>query len=369
MAEPQNSTTDSSRLSQFDYANLSHTDSMEGLPALESPSANLWTVAGLRALLPGLSTALMIALSALFLAQHYLAPAVFFALLLGLAVNFLAKVEPTRLGLDFAAKNLLRTGIAISGAQLTFQEIATLGYPVVVGIVAVVAVTFALGIGLSRLFSLSREFGILAGGAVAICGASAALAVSSVLPKSETLEQNTILVIISVATLSSLAMIGYPILALQLGLGDIGSGLFFGGSIHDVAQVLGAGYAVSDDAGEVATVTKLLRVALLFPIVSLISLWVGARQTSARASIPKVPSFLLIFLLVVAANSFHLIPQPVGAVMSDAARFFLIMAVAALGIKTSLEALKNAGWRPLLVLSLQTVLMAAMMLGLVLILA
>jgi uncharacterized membrane protein YadS len=135
------------------------------------------------------------------------------------------------------------------------------------------------------VLNLPREFGILAGGAVAICGASAALAVSSVLPKSETLEQNTILVIIGVATLSSLAMIGYPILAAQLGLADISAGLFFGGSIHDVAQVLGAGYAISEDAGEVATVTKLLRVALLFPIVSLIALWVGARHSGARASL------------------------------------------------------------------------------------
>ena len=363
MAEPKNN--NNRRLSQFDYANLSYMDSMEGLPAVETPSLKLWTLAGFKAHLPGLSTALIIALSALFLAEHYLAPAVFFALLVGLAVNFLSTVEATRVGLDFAAKNLLRTGIAISGAQITFQEIVSLGYPVVIGIVAVVAATFFLGVGLSRLLSLPREFGILAGGAVAICGASAALAVSSVLPKSETLEQNTILVIIGVATLSSLAMIGYPILALQLGLGDIGSGLFFGGSIHDVAQVLGAGYAVSDDSGEVATVTKLLRVALLFPIVSLIALWVGARQIGTRASIPKVPSFLLIFLLVVAANSLQLIPQPVAAVMSDTARFFLVMAVAALGIKTSLEALKNAGWRPLVVLSTQTVLMAVMMLGLV----
>lgn len=350
-------------LSQFNYANLSHMDSMEGLPTLEAAPVKLWSVGGIKRLTPGLSTVLIIALSALFLAEHYLAPAVFFALLVGMALNFLAKVEQTAPGLDFAAKNLLRTGIAISGAQLTFQEIAGLGYSVVLAVVGVVAITFFSGVALARILKLPRELGILAGGAVAICGASAALAVSSVLPKSETLERNTIFVIISVATMSSVAMIVYPIAATQLQLDDIASGVFFGGSIHDVAQVLGAGYAVSDDAGEVATVTKLLRVALLFPIVTLIAFWVGARGTGA--SVPKVPSFLLMFLLVVAVNSFGLLPAPLASFMTETARFFLVMAVAALGIKTSFEAMRDSGWRPLFMVGVQTLLMAAMMLGLV----
>ena len=116
---------------QFDYQNYDYLDSLEGVPQSQAAKVNLLSLGYLRSLAPGLSAALMIALAALFLAQHYLAPAVFFALLLGLAVNFLAGVDATRAGLDFAAKNILRIGIAISGARLTFQEIAALGCPVV----------------------------------------------------------------------------------------------------------------------------------------------------------------------------------------------------------------------------------------------
>ncbi len=100
-----------------------------------------------------------ISLAAIFLAGHYTAPAVFFALLLGLAVNFLSQIEDTKAGLDFAAKDLLRIGIAISGAQITFQEIQSLGLNVAFGVLAVVALTFFSGIVLARLFGLQKNWG------------------------------------------------------------------------------------------------------------------------------------------------------------------------------------------------------------------
>lgn len=354
---------------QFDYQNYDYLDSLEGVPQSQAAKVNLLSLGYLRSLAPGLSAALMIALAALFLAQHYLAPAVFFALLLGLAVNFLAGVDATRAGLDFAAKNILRIGIAISGARLTFQEIAALGYPVVLAVIAIVAVTFFSGIVLARALRLPRELGILGGGAVAICGASAALAVSSVLPKSRSLEMHTVFVIVCVASMSTIAMIAYPILAASIGLSDVSAGLFFGASIHDVAQVLGAGYAVSPQAGEVATVSKLLRVALLFPIVAMIALWARSQVTGAKVStqaVPKLPLFLVAFLLVVGANSAELIPPYIGIAMTDTARFFLVLSVAALGVRTSFEALREVGIKPLIMIGLQTLIMAMLALAFVL---
>ncbi len=137
-------------------------------------------------------------------------------------------------------------------------------------------------------------------------------------------------------------MIAYPLIRLEMKHTDIQSGLFFGGSIHDVAQVLAAGYSVSDTAGEVATVTKLLRVALLFPIVSLIAIYFSRRMSAGEEAQdgkgpPKIPFFLVAFLIVVALNSFGAIPEMASGYLSQGARICLVLAVAALGLKQALK--------------------------------
>jgi uncharacterized integral membrane protein (TIGR00698 family) len=350
------------RAELLDFASLDYLDSLEGVPSLDDKATSGFSLDRLKQLFPGMITAMLIALAAMFLAQHYLAPAVFFALLLGMSVNFLGTMDTTRSGLDVTAKQVLRLGIAISGAQLTLQEIAALGFDIVIAIILVVAIIFSSGVVLARLFKLPRELGVLAGGAVAICGASAALAISTVLPASQTRERHTIFVIVCVACLSTIAMIAYPIMAQNLGLSDAEAGLLLGGSIHDVAQVLGAGYAISTEAGEVATVSKLLRVALLFPVVMLIAFWVGARKLGAARSVPKLPGFLVAFIIVVGLNSVGLIAPFIAAFLADAARFFLVLAVAALGVKTSFGGLRDIGKAPLLLITAQSALMVGLML-------
>src|SRR6185312_7645057 len=118
---------------------------------------------------------------------------------------------------------------------------------------------------------LSSVFGVLSGGAVAICGASAALAIASVLPRSDTRERDTILAVVSVTALSTIAMILYPVFAISIGLDHRHAGVFIGGTIHDVAQVVGAGYTISNETGDIATYVKLLRVAMLLPAAFTIS--------------------------------------------------------------------------------------------------
>jgi len=345
------------------FENYEYLDSFEGLAQPDQKPINRFSKLYAKAIFPGLICSLMIALSAMFLSRHYAAPAVFFALLFGLAVNFLATLETTKLGFQFAAKDLLRIGIAISGAQITFQEVSELGLSIVAAVMAIVGLTFFSGIIFARLLKLPKEIGILAGGAVAICGASAALAVSSVLPNSKNLERNTIFIIVCVATFSTIAMITYPTISNMLGHTHTQAGLFFGATIHDVAQVLGAGYAVSETSGEVATVTKLLRVALLFPIVSMIAIFVGSGIKSGNRSVPTIPGFLVVFIIIVALNSFGIIPPVVADTLSQAARICLVLAVGALGVQTSFASLQSVGWRPILMVFMQTVLMACLMIG------
>ena len=161
------------------------------------------------------------------------------------------------------------------------------------------ATTIVFGLLLARRLRLSPMFGVLSGGAVAICGASAALAIASVLPRDATRERDTILTVVSVTALSTLAMILYPVFATSIGLDHKQAGVFIGGTIHDVAQVVGAGYTISNETGDIATYVKLLRVAMLLPAVFAISFVFARRDGKGKVARPTLPLFLIGFAALV----------------------------------------------------------------------
>jgi len=281
-----------------------------------------------------------------------------FALLLGMAFHFLAEEGKCVEGVEFSSKTILRFGVALLGMRLTIDDVLSLGWAPVGVIISGVGATIIVGILLSRLLGRRRRFGTLTGGAVAICGASAALAISSVLPKSKSSERDTIFTVIAVTALSTLAMILYPIVVSLLGLDDRFAGIFLGGTIHDVAQVVGAGYAVSPEAGDIATITKLLRVSLLVPIVLIISLCFKTRGEGASAGFP-LPLFVIGFCFFVGLNSFQIVPVEIRDMLVQLSSWCLVMAIAALGIKTSLKDMLTIGYQPMLLITLETLFIAA----------
>jgi uncharacterized integral membrane protein (TIGR00698 family) len=340
-------------------------DGMEGLPTTQVPAARrrLGAEAFVRSVYPGLLVAVTIGLAADWLAGHYKAPVMLFALLFGMAFHFLHEEGRCVAGIEFASKAVLRTGVALLGARITAQQIVALG-PVPIGMVVVgVASTLLVGLGLARLLGLSRAFGTLSGGSVGICGASAALAIASVLPKTKESERDVILAVVVVTGLSTLAMIFYPMLVTAIGLDHQRAGLFLGGTIHDVAQVVGAGYIISQQTGDVATYVKLLRVAMLLPVVFSIAFVIGrsAGGGAARARVP-LPTFLFGFAALVAINSLGFISKPVAGGISDVSRWCLVVAIAALGMKTSFKSLMEAGWRPVAAMALETLWLAVLVL-------
>jgi len=309
-------------------------------------------------LFPGLLLCLTVAAAARFLSELYLAPQMLFALLLGMAFHFLAEEGKCVEGVEFSSKTILRFGVALLGMRLTIDDVLSLGWAPVGVIISGVGATIIVGILLSRLLGRRRRFGTLTGGAVAICGASAALAISSVLPKSKSSERDTIFTVIAVTALSTLAMILYPIVVSLLGLDDRFAGIFLGGTIHDVAQVVGAGYAVSPEAGDIATITKLLRVSLLVPIVLIISLCFKTRGEGASAGFP-LPLFVIGFCFFVGLNSFQIVPVEIRDMLVQLSSWCLVMAIAALGIKTSLKDMLTIGYQPMLLITLETLFIAA----------
>lgn len=321
-------------------------------------------VARVRELAPGIVIALLVALAASWLSEHYGAPVMLFALLLGIAVNFLSADSRCQPGIEFAARTVLRVGVALLGMRITFDQVQSLGFGVLAITAVAVALTIVSGWLLARSLRLESSFGALTGGAVAICGASAALAIASVLPRGPTHERDTVMTVVSVTALSTIAMIVYPLVTAALGLDPHTAGIFLGATIHDVAQVVGAGYTISNDAGDTATIVKLFRVALLLPAVLAISLLFHTRKAHAPTGTrpPLLPFFLVAFAVLVAVNSTGWVPRAANVGLQETSRWCLVTAIAALGTKTSLGDLARVGWRPIALVVAETVFVALLIL-------
>ena len=316
-------------------------------------------MARLRELFPGFAVSVLVAATAQFLSEHYGAPAMLMALLLGLALNFLAE-DGTRTapGIAVTAKTVLRLGVALLGARISVEMLAHLGWPLILLVVGGVITTILFALAVTRLIGRSWSFALLTGGSVAICGASAAMAIAAVLPKHEKSERDLVFTVLSVTVLSTIAMVVYPMLSDAFGFSARDSGVFLGGTIHDVAQVVGAGFSIGPETGETATLVKLIRVSMLAPVVLSFSIIIrqrGLNDEVAGKKPPLLPSFVVGFLILAALNSFGLIPAIVAKWAGDVSRWALLIAIAAVGIKTSLKRMLEVGPGAIALLVAETV--------------
>lgn len=299
------------------------------------------------------------------ISQHYGAPPMLIALLIGLAIHFVYDLEKAKPGINFSGRNVLRYGVALLGIKIAYSDIISIGFAPLLLVIFAMAVTMLTAAVGARVLGLSREFGALSGGSVAVCGASAAAAVSSVLPQDEESERSLAVVIAVVTLMATIAMIFYPLLVSALGLTQEEMGVILGGTIHDVAQVVAAGKAISPKVGELSTFVKLMRVAMLLPIVMGVYFWLGrhAAKKSGGAKIQYVPGFLIAFFIFAALNSFKAIPAELSALGSTVSHYFLVVAITAIGVKTDLQSVLGVGWRPFALIVIETVVMLLVVLG------
>jgi uncharacterized integral membrane protein (TIGR00698 family) len=317
----------------------------------------------LRDAMPGLLLSATIALAVRFVSDRLGGPAMLYALLFGMAFNFLTEDERFARGIRFASRNILRFGVALLGLRITTGDVMDLGWPVVALIAVSVVATILIGGLIGRAFGLGSDQSILSAGAVAICGASAALAIASVLPSHKDHERNTILTVAGVTALSTVAMVAYPVFVTYLQYDNATAGIFLGATIHDVAQVVGAGYIISDQSGEISTLVKLIRVACLVPVVITISLLMHRRRSPGSGNEPLLPWFLVAFVALILVNSLGWVPAEAHSVLTPVSSWCLLTAVAALGVKTSLKALADVGPAPVGVMLIQTAFLAAFVIG------
>jgi uncharacterized integral membrane protein (TIGR00698 family) len=317
----------------------------------------------------GIALCIIIAIAAGALANRYQAPVMLFALLLGLALHFLYESPKHRAGVDFCSRALLRIAVGLLGVRISFSDIVSLGITPPLIVMVSMALTITFGVVMAKVLGLPRVFGVLTGGSVAVCGVSAAAAISTVLPKKEYEEKFFALTVIGVTTLSTLAMIIYPMITSVLGLSDELAGVFIGGSIHDVAQVVGAGYSISPEAGDIATYIKLLRVALLLPIVMIIFFVFKDRSANAKENKLEggvssfVPGFLIVFFVLALVNNLGFIPDVVVQFIQTLSSWSLVVSITAIGVKTSLSQIASVGWKPVFLITAETVFFASLILG------
>ena len=312
-----------------------------------------------RDLLPGLMVAAIGTCAAGFLSDHYGVPLTLMALLIGLALNFLSADRRLTPGLAFASRELLRWGIVLVGVRVTVGQIWSLGPVALLAVMAIVGLTMGAGILAARRLGFGGAFGVLAGGAVAICGASAAMALATLLGERRIGQAQLTLVLVTISAMSAAAMILYPLLAHALHFTDLQAGFLLGAAIHDVAQSLGAGYSFSPQAGDIAAIVKLTRVALLAPVLALVALRLPREGTGKG---PGVPWFVVGFFVLAGINSTGIVPVLIAHFMEAAAGWLLAAAVTATAIRSPLAQLLGAGARPAIVVGAAT--LAALLLSL-----
>lgn len=318
-------------------------------------------------LLPGAGLSCVIAMAATLISTLHGGPQFLYALLFGVAFHHLSHDLKSQPGIEFCSRTVLRVGVALLGARITASQIVGLGWETAAIIIAAVVTTLLCGVLLGRYMGMNRAQSVLSGGSVAICGASAALAISAVLPQNKDSERFTLMVVVTVTVLSTVAMVIYPLLAKLLELPPELAGLFLGGTIHDVAQVVGAGYMLNPETGDYATIIKLFRVSMLAVVVIVISsLFKKERELAQDGAVaakqPLVPWFLWVFIVLVIVNSTGGVPLALQTGLNDVSRACLVVAIAALGLKTSFRKLSKAGWRPFGLLLVETLWMAGFVL-------
>lgn len=272
---------------------------------------------------------------------------VILAILLGMLIkNFLGVRRVMREGVRLCSKKVLRLAIILLGFKLSLAEVSTLGLRATLLIAFVSTATLLVSIWLGKKLGIAKHLALLIGAGSSICGASAVIAVDAV--SKDPKEEDVAFAVGVVTVFGTLFMLVYPLIDRLLHLSPAFYGMWTGLSVHEVAQVVAAGFAVSEDAGEIATVVKLTRVLFIIPV----TLWLAflaARGTGGKFSFKKitVPWFVVLFFGVVLLNSAHIVPARAVNQLVRLDNFLMTVAMAALGLETSFSAMRKVGVKPL----------------------
>lgn len=271
------------------------------------------------------------------------------AILLGIVIGntvFSHIANHTASGVDFSKNSLLRFGIICYGFRITFQQFSSVGWSGLLIAAVMLASTFMLAMLIGvKLFKLDKQTAILIGAGSSICGAAAVMAAEPIVKGQA---HKVAVAVATVVVFGTIAMFLYPLLFPYLGLSEQAYGVFAGSTIHEVAQVVVAGKNISEAAASAAVIEKMLRVMLLAPFLMMLSITLAKKGDNSNKAKINIPWFAVLFILVALFNSLVTIPNSILDLINSADTLFLTMAMAALGVRTHLGAIRQAGIKPLL---------------------
>jgi len=256
-------------------------------------------------------------------------------------------------GITFSAKKILRFAIIFYGFRITFQEIANVGLEGFLVSLIMLSSTFILGtwIGI-KLFKMEQDTSILTASGASVCGAAAVLATEPVVKAQE---HKTAIAVSMVVLFGTISMFLYPILH-TTGILDMTAkefGIYVGGTIHEVAQVVAVPASIpglDQEAADTAVIVKMTRVIMIAPMLIILGIWLSyqAQKSGGESSKVKlvIPWFAVYFIAVAGFNSLNLVPSDIVHLINEVDTFLLTMAMTALGIGTRFAKFKGLGLAP-----------------------
>lgn len=335
-----------------------------------APTGGTGAPSRFRLLLPGIAVAGAAGILSTFVAQ--LIPgmsALLLAIIVGIVVgNLVPLPAATAPGMTYSSKTLLRAGIVLLGLQVVLGDIIGLGAGMIAVVVAIVVGGILGTLAIGKLLGTSRVLTMLVACGFSICGAAAVGAVAGVVDPDQENDEDFVTAVALVVLFGTLMILLLPLASTMLGLGNETAGLWAGGSIHEVAQVVAAGGVLGGGALAIAVIVKLARVLMLAPVIAVLS--AAARRSASTSESnastklpPIVPLFVAGFLAMVLVRSFIPLPEVVLSTAGIAQTLLLSTAMFALGCGVKVKSLVKVGPKPFVLATLSTLLVALIALG------
>ncbi|MFA5455112.1 MAG: YeiH family protein [Sulfurimonas sp.] len=256
-------------------------------------------------------------------------------------------------GITFSAKKILRFAIVFYGFRITFQQIAEVGVEGFMVSLIMLSTTFILGTWAGqKLFKMDRDTSMLSAAGASVCGAAAVLATEPVL-KAE--EHKAAIAVSMVVLFGTIAMFLYPALY-NIGVFDMSAkefGIYVGGTIHEVAQVVAVPASVPNASAEMANsavIVKMTRVIMIAPMLIILGIYLSysAKRSGGEAGGVKlvIPWFAVYFIGMAGFNSLGIVPQNIVDIINQIDTFLLTMAMTALGMGTVFAKFRGLGLAP-----------------------
>lgn len=273
-----------------------------------------------------------------------------FGILLGIVIRNTLGVGPLyRPGLKFASKQVLQWSIIGLGFGLSIQQVAVIGVDSLGVTFTVFIAAFVSAIVLGKLLGITPKLKTLIGVGTAICGGTA-IAATAPIVKPE--EHEMAYAISTIFLFNVIGVVAFPILGHWMNMSDVGFGLWAGTAINDTSSVVAAAYSYSQEAGDYATVVKLVRASFIIPMCLILAVWVAWREQrngAGKVNLARIfPWFILWFLAASLVRSTGILPADFLMIASVVSKFLIVVALAAIGLSTDLRSMAVAGARPII---------------------